>query len=239
MSPTLMERYVSAAQKISRMAVGGPVPAPSVDTFRVAEDVSQDDRLDGLPFGTRGGTRVRYRFPSDGEYVIQARLSRLGISGGATEDIPRFADSHDLEISVDGRRVALFTLAGETLAPGTREDAYQQHREHLDADWKVRIPIKAGVQEVTAAFLQKSAALNETARLPFLRPYLGSGGDLRYRPYLDERSWRYGKSPTDLRVQGGGFGQPILCPNHPCGPGPARVSASGDRRGPQAVDGVL
>jgi len=185
MSPTLMERYVSAAQKISRMAVGGPVPAPSVDTFRVAEDVSQDDRLDGLPFGTRGGTRVRYRFPSDGEYVIQARLSRLGISGGATEDIPRFADSHDLEISVDGRRVALFTLAGETLAPGTREDAYQQHREHLDADWKVRLPIKAGVQEVTAAFLQKSAALNETARLPFLRPYLGSGGDLRYQPYLD------------------------------------------------------
>jgi hypothetical protein len=185
MSPTLMERYLSAARKISRMAVGGPVPAPSVDTFRVAEDVSQDDRLDGLPFGTRGGTRVRYRFPSDGEYVIQARLSRLGISGGATEDIPRFAESHDLEISVDGRRVALFTLAGETLAPGKREDAYQQHREHLDADWKVRLAVKAGEQDVTAAFVQKSAALNETQRLPFLRPYLGSGGDLRYQPYLD------------------------------------------------------
>ena len=73
------------------------------------------------------------------------RLSRLGSSGGATEDVPRFAESHDLEVSVDGERVQVFTLAGE--APpvtGKRQDQYQQDRRDLDANWKVRVPVKAG-----------------------------------------------------------------------------------------------
>jgi hypothetical protein len=184
MSPTLMERYLSAARKISRLAVGTPTLIPNVDTFRVQEDLPQDDRLDGLPFGTRGGALIRYRFPMDAEYVIQVRLSRLGLSGGATEDIPGFAETHQLEVSVDGRRVQLFTLPGETPAAGKRQDAYQQGRQYLDADWKIRLPMKAGSREITAAFLKKSSALNETVRLPFLRPYAGAGGDLRYQPYL-------------------------------------------------------
>src|SRR3984893_12664308 len=63
MSPTLMERYLTAAQKISRTAVGTPPPAPIVDYFRVADDLAQDRRLPGESFGTRGGTRIRYTFP--------------------------------------------------------------------------------------------------------------------------------------------------------------------------------
>ena len=184
MSPTLMERYLSAAQKISRMVVGTPALIPNVDTFRVQEDLAQDDRLDGLAFGTRGGTLIHYRFPMDAEYLIQVRLSRLGLSGGVTEDIPRFAESHQLEISVDGNRAQLYTLAGEMAPQGKRIDQYQQDRRDLDANWKIRLPVKAGSRDVAVAFLKKSSALEETVRLPFLRPFAGSGGDLRYEPYL-------------------------------------------------------
>ena len=183
-SPTLMERYLTAAQRISRLAVGTPPPFLNVDTFRVPEDLPQDDRLDGLPFGTRGGTLIDYTFPADGEYEIAVRLSRLGLSGGATEDIPRFAESHDLEVTLDGARLRVFTLAGETLAPGQRQDAYQQGRTDLDANWHLRLAVKGGTHRIGAAFIKKSSALNETVRLPFLRPYAGSGGDSRYQPYL-------------------------------------------------------
>ena len=61
MSPTLMERYLAAAQKVSRLAVGTPPPLPNVDYFRVADDLAQDEHLTGLPFGTRGGTRSATR----------------------------------------------------------------------------------------------------------------------------------------------------------------------------------
>ena len=67
-SPTLMERYLAAARKISRAAVGTPVTSPLVQTFRVPPDLSQETHIEGLPFGTRGGTLVRYNFPQDGEY---------------------------------------------------------------------------------------------------------------------------------------------------------------------------
>jgi mono/diheme cytochrome c family protein len=183
-SPTLMERYLTAARRISRLAVGLPVPFPGVDTIRVPEDLPQDDRIEGLPFGTRGGVRVSHIFPVDADYVIKVRLSRLGLSGGATEDVPRFAESHDLEVSLDGVRLKVFTLAGETLEPGRRQDAYQQGRANLDADWEVRVPVGAGPHEIVVAFLKKSSALNETVRLPFMRPYAGAGGDTRYQPYL-------------------------------------------------------
>lgn len=187
MSPTLMERYLSAARKLSRLAVGTPTLLPEVDTFRVRPDFPQEDRPDGLPFGTRGGASIRYAFPLDAEYVIQARLARRGSSGGEEVDIPRFAESHQLEVSVDGERLQLFTLAGEALPPpgAQRDPQYQQgRRADLDANWRVRLPVKAGSREVTVAFLKKSSAADETARLPFLRPYAGAGGDTRSQPYL-------------------------------------------------------
>jgi hypothetical protein len=76
MSPTLMERYLSAAQKISREAMGTPPPTPTVDYFRVPDDLAQDRRLPGHTFGTRGGTKIRYTFPMDADYIIRAQLSR-------------------------------------------------------------------------------------------------------------------------------------------------------------------
>src|SRR5204863_2723894 len=76
LSPTLLERYLAAAQKISRLAIGGPIRSPGGDTIVVPSDLTQEEHFDALPFGTRGGTVVHYTFPLDAEYGIQLRLAR-------------------------------------------------------------------------------------------------------------------------------------------------------------------
>jgi hypothetical protein len=208
LSPTLMERYLNAAQKISRAAVGTPPPFPAVDAFRVGDDVSQEGRLPGHAIGTRGGTRIRYLFPTDGDYTIRIELSR-----DLNEQIPLYDEAQHLEVSIDGERVQLFTLpgvgeaapaaaatpatpatpdtpdtgappaAGSDTAPQPRartalparaprlSRAGQEQRNRADRDWEVRLPVKAGARDVQVAFLDESAALPETARLPFRRPY--------------------------------------------------------------------
>ena len=107
MSPTLMERYLAAAQKVSRLAVGTPLPAPNIDYFRVTDDLSQDEQLPGLPLGTRGGTLIRYTFPMDGVYEIRPRLTR-----DLNESVPLYTEDQQLEVSIDGERVGQFTLPG-------------------------------------------------------------------------------------------------------------------------------
>ena len=72
LSPTLLDRYITAAQKISRLAVGSPRRSPGGDTFRIRADLTQEEHVEGLPIGTRGGALIPYTFPQDGEYEIQA-----------------------------------------------------------------------------------------------------------------------------------------------------------------------
>src|SRR5262249_5857926 len=83
-SRSLLERYVSAARRVSRTALSGKTPS-SVQSFKVPEGVRQDVRLDGMPFGTRGGLAVDYVFPVDGKYKIDVRVGRggEGLGGGA------------------------------------------------------------------------------------------------------------------------------------------------------------
>ena len=107
MSPTLMERYLATAQKVSRLAVGTPLQAPNIDYFRVTDDLSQDEQLPGLPLGTRGGTLIRYTFPMDGVYEVRPRLTR-----DLNESVPLYTEDQHLEISIDGERVGTFTLPG-------------------------------------------------------------------------------------------------------------------------------
>jgi len=181
MSPTLMERYLSAARKVARQAVGAPLVGPNVDTYALTVDSSQAERMSGLPFGTRGGTLVRYNFPRDGEYVIQALLTRRG-EGGVGEEIPRFSESHNLEISLDGERLGLFTLAAFEPPPEGQGSAFYRvrTRSDLDADWNVRVQVEAGPRDVAVAFLKKSSAVTEALRLPFQR----TPNSERPQPYL-------------------------------------------------------
>jgi uncharacterized protein DUF1592/uncharacterized protein DUF1588/uncharacterized protein DUF1587/uncharacterized protein DUF1585/uncharacterized protein DUF1595/cytochrome c len=187
LSPTLLERYLNAADKVSRLAVGVPSEFASIDYFRIPDDRAQDRRLPGMPFGTRGGTSISYTFPADAEYLISAELSR-----DLNESMPLYAEEQQLEISIDGERVGLFTLPAVPRAPApdaiatseTQEPtisqivdrlklsrAERQLRNVADANWNARVPVTAGKHDVVVTFIAKTAALDETARLPFQRPY--------------------------------------------------------------------
>ena len=101
-SPMLLERYLSAAGKITRLAIGEPVANPIVETHRVAKGLVQEERLsDDLPFGSRGGVAVEHYFPLDGEYVIQVTLQR-----GKLEGILGLAEEHQIDVRLDGERLA-------------------------------------------------------------------------------------------------------------------------------------
>ena len=92
---------MSAAGKISRLAVGDPKTSPIIDTYRVRADVTQNDHIEGLPLGTRGGVVIHHNFPLDGEYVIKVKLLKSTVDllfGGTAPD-------ETLEIAVNGQRV--------------------------------------------------------------------------------------------------------------------------------------
>ena len=152
LSPSLQERYVSAAMKISAMAVGDPKVRADGSTYRIKQDVSQDQHLEGLPIGTVGGTQVRHTFPLDGEYVFQAKLYRTNLN------IMRGLESaHNVEFAVDGERVLLARVGG----PADLDALFQKPTDTgdaVDARLRVRIPVKAGPHVVTATFLQESQA---------------------------------------------------------------------------------
>ena len=155
--PTLLERYLSAAQKISRLAVGAPLPAPGSHVVVLPADRTQERHVEGLPLGTRGGTTVPYTFPLDGDYEIQVRLSR-----NRNENVEGLTEPHDLEISLDGERVGVFTVT-----PNRNQMGIYYADEDVDRGLEVRIPVTAGPHNVTATFLPKNSALVETPRQPY------------------------------------------------------------------------
>jgi uncharacterized protein DUF1592/uncharacterized protein DUF1588/uncharacterized protein DUF1585/uncharacterized protein DUF1587/uncharacterized protein DUF1595 len=178
-SPLLMERYLSAAQKISRLAVGAPVP-PTTETITLPTDLAQDDRLEPLPFGTRGGTAIRYNFPADGEYNIKVELLKN------RDGLIFISEPHQLEVSVDGERVKVFPIVpaprrgrgrggapvdvNAADAPGSSVNADEPTGDPQSGVFEVRIPLKAGPRVVGVTFLKKTSAEVETLRQPFLRP---------------------------------------------------------------------
>jgi mono/diheme cytochrome c family protein len=102
-SSTLVEAYVSAAGKISRLAIGEAVP-PTLVVYRTPEDTSQDYHIEGLPFGTRGGMLVPHEFPSDGEYTVTVtpifgdNMSPTGFGSVPCEKLEVLLDGERLEV---------------------------------------------------------------------------------------------------------------------------------------------
>ena len=158
LSPTLLERYLSAAQKISRLAVGTPVRSPGSDIVVLPVDLTQEEHFEDLPFGTRGGTVVRHTFPLDAEYEIHVRLSR-----DRNENVEGLTEPHQMELTLDDARLQLFTVKPTRTA---QQGAYYADVE-ADAGLTVRIPVKAGPHMIGAAFLKKTSALLETERQPY------------------------------------------------------------------------
>jgi hypothetical protein len=153
LSPTLLNRYISAAEKISRLAIGAPRRTPGGDTFRMPPDLTQEDHVEGLPLGTRGGALISYTFPRDAEYEIQIRLTR-----DRNEEVEGLREAHDLEVLLDRQSLKQFTVSPPK---GDR------NFEKVDAHLKFRIPVTAGPHELGVAFLKNPFSLIETRRQPY------------------------------------------------------------------------
>ena len=130
-SPALLERYVSAAEKISRLAVGDAGIIPSTATYRVPTELSQADHIEGLPLGTRGGTLIRHNFPLDADYAIKVRARGGAIGLGAVG-----FQGDQIEVTLDGERVKLVNAVPS-----------------LD----LRLTVKAGPHTLGVAFVNRSA----------------------------------------------------------------------------------
>ena len=150
-SPLLLERYMSAAGKIDRLATGSATDA-STQTYTLSKYLRQHDRMsEDLPFGSRGGLAVRHTFPATGDYVVKLRLLK-----NHRDQIRGLSQVHQLEVRLDGERVRLFTV-GRSLADETPEQraARTQYVLHADEAIDVRFRTTAGPHLVSAAFLAR------------------------------------------------------------------------------------
>jgi len=150
--PTLLDRYISAAQKISRLAIGSTQSSLQADIIRLPADLTQENHVPGLPIGTRGGVSISYTFAQDGEYDIQMWLARdlNGNVGGLREPSP-----HELVLLLDREPVATFTIE----KPAGNDTT-------LDKDLKARIAVLAGPHDIGVTFVREGSSLVETARQP-------------------------------------------------------------------------
>lgn len=165
-SPSLMERYVSAAWKISGLAVGSMKANTTVNVFKVRSDLSQNEHIAGLPVGTTGGMLVHYNFPVDGEYILRSRLWRNNVEQVRGLDLPT-----QFELSVDGVRVHVAEFGG----PADEAYSFNAHvaaGKDFDKRLEARIPIKAGPHDIGFAFLRKSSASPITLIRPLERENL-------------------------------------------------------------------
>jgi len=166
-SSTLVEAYVSAASKISRLALGF-AETPTLTVYRAPEDTSQDYHIEGLPFGTRGGLLVKHVFPSDGEYTVTVTpIFGDNMSPAGFGSVP----CERLEIVLDGERVQLVDWQGGGRAPaancgGRRQAAGQSGQAGPEAFFggrggapmRVRFKTTAGLHRVGVTFLQTNLA---------------------------------------------------------------------------------
>ena len=180
LDPGRMERYLSAAQKVSRLAMGAPVRSPVADTFIVPSDLNQEVHVEGLPFGTRGGSAVHYNFPVDAEYEIRAELGKSWNSNR----IGGLRKPHDVVFTLDGEPLKVLTVepVSRRDPSALSADQYSQPDRPADADLFVRIPVTAGPHVVGAAFVSQGSGVVERRRQPFLKVHITVGGDQRTQP---------------------------------------------------------
>jgi hypothetical protein len=144
-SPAAMERYLAAARKISRVAVGDPDMGALVNTHVTPVRQPQERRNEELPFGTRGGLQIDGYFPLSGEYEFKVETAGVG------------ADVHQLEISIDGERKAITNVSRRAGVPAGDAAPNQG---------AFRFAVPAGPRSVGVAFVERSLALSETPLRP-------------------------------------------------------------------------
>ena len=153
-SPVLLDRYMVAAEKISRLALGDAALRPATETYTVPYTLWQEGRMsEDLPFGSRGGLAVRHHFPLDGEYVIKIELQRA-----YGNHIRGLQEPNDVELRLDRARIGQFTVGGDGVrAPWNAVSRPSLYEQTADEGLEVRMEVKAGTRLVSAAFLDRTA----------------------------------------------------------------------------------
>jgi mono/diheme cytochrome c family protein len=192
LSPTLLERYLSASAKISSIAVGDPSAGVVATTYRPKPDLSQNSHIEGTPIGTVGGVVAHHNFALDGEYVFQPKLSRsiLFVTHG-------LEDQHALEITLDGVRMKMVHFGGPEEDTRSHLDATAT-AEQIDARMAFRARVAAGPHTVSVSFVRQDEAETAEVWQQFQRTAIDSNETKGY-PHLDS-----------LRIMG---------PYNPTGPG--------------------
>ena len=160
-SSALMGRYLAAARKIGRQALGETPLGPEIETYKVPILMLQDDRMgDDLPFGSRGGIGIRHHFPVDGEYDLEIRLHRNYV-----DYVRGMGSRHELQVRLDGVLVRTFTFGGEepdvVQAPASYggnqfgDPEWEEYMLFADANMRVRFQAKAGPRVVAVSFVRK------------------------------------------------------------------------------------
>ena len=154
-SPALLERYMSVAQRVRRLALGDPTIKPEFKKYSIPKLLMQEDRMsEDLPFGSRGGIAIQHRFPLDGEYVVKILLRR-----DPADYIEGLSEPHQLDVRLDGVKIKQFTVGGvhkgrsETTFTTYGDPEQVDYERHADKDLEIRFSAKAGTRVVAVAFL--------------------------------------------------------------------------------------
>jgi len=163
-SPSLLEQYLAAARRISSLAVGSDTDVVRL-AYRISPDDSQEDHVEGLPLGTRGGLLFRHNFPQDAEYEFATFLLRniVGYMKGLEY-------GHVFEVSIDGERVFAVQVGGEAdnLASDTN---MSEAANKIDARLKTRVKVKAGPHMVGVTFARRNASESDEPLQPHERDH--------------------------------------------------------------------
>ena len=157
-SPLLLERYLTVGLRVSAMALGDTTLGPQATEYRPRLDLSQNDWIEGLPYGTRGGLAVEHYFPTDAEYEIRPDLWRA--TGSTIRGVEGFDTPFEFQILLDGSVVHSAELGGaddDALSNRDIGSAVMQVRARLP----VRLPVSAGLHRVGVTFVMKSFALEQ------------------------------------------------------------------------------
>jgi mono/diheme cytochrome c family protein len=172
-TPGLLNRYMIAANKISRLAIGDSSMRPAVHEYRASEFAYQTGRMnDDLPFGTHGGLAVRHHFPLDGEYTLKLRMQRNTIG----DTIRGLDDEHEIQLRIDHALVRRFRIGGQykgfdpgfvNSAPEDDIEGQKLHTYRLSADaaLELRVAVKAGPRLIGVAFTDIAPGVSEGAPL--------------------------------------------------------------------------
>ena len=164
-SPLLLERYLLAARKVSRLAIGDQ--ALRDDVYRVPRILVQDERTDeDLPLGTRGGTAIRHYFPANGEYLFKIKMARNLI-----DEVRGLLHLYSVDVLIDGMRVKTFAIGGDEFEKGVEGleatySALATYLTHADDQMEFRLPVTAGTHLVAVTFPNPSTEIEGPPEKP-------------------------------------------------------------------------